>query len=491
MQPVGFSRRQLAFGLAATVILAPRGKVRAEEVSEPDWEVLPHEGRPASAPPPAIAPATGPGALAAAPGTLRLKPPPAPETEVWCYGGAVPGPTLRAKQGGSLRLAFANKLAQPTTLHWHGVHLPNAMDGVGGLTQTAVAPGAVFDIAFPTPDAGTFWYRPLVPALAAEQTERGLYGLFIVDEATPPPFDHDVGLVLDDWALDPADQVRTSFGDAAEVGLGGRLGNWLTVNSKEPPQRLEVAPGARLRLRALNAANARPLTLRFEDLRVHVIAVDGRPSEVFQPARGAISLMPGTRLDLAVEAPGEPGRSGAVLVALGPGVPALVLTTTGAPSPLAGAPLSPLPRSRLPEAIALQAAARAELIIEGGLDPAALQSGAGPSLPDAARAWTVNKVAWPDAPKKPVLSVKAGRPVALALVNRTPFVQAMHVHGHHVRLLHNFDDGWEPYWLDTIPIPPRATARIAFVAETPGHWMIGSTILERLSGGLACWFEVT
>jgi FtsP/CotA-like multicopper oxidase with cupredoxin domain len=313
----------------------------------------------------------------------------------------------------------------------------------------------------------------------------------VVEEREPPPVDQDLVLVLDDWALDDRAQVRASFGDPGEVGLSGRLGNWLTVDSREPPRRIEVPAGARLRVRVLNAANARPFTLLFEGLTVNVVAVDGQPSEVFAPARGAISLVPGSRLDLMVDAPATTGATGSIKVALGPGLPVLTVTTTSARSELGSRPVAPLPPNRLPKAIALEAAARAELVIEGGLDPAAIQGGARPTLSDPARAWTINRTAWPDAAAKPVLSVKAGRPVTLGLVNRTPFLQAMHIHGHHVRLLHNLDDGWEPYWLDTVPVPPGGTARIAFVAEAPGKWMVGSTILERLSGGLACWFEVT
>lgn len=429
--------------------------------------------------------------LTAAPLTRRLKPEPAGETELWAYDGAVPGPLLRAKRGAPFRLQLANGLPQATSLHWHGVHLANAMDGVAGLTQEALAPGASGELRFSPKAAGTFWYRPLIPAHAAEQTERGLYGLFVVEEDRAPAFDEDLALILDDWALDDAAQVRASFGEARETALTGRLGNWLTVNGKEPPETRRARPGGRLRLRILNAANARPFTLRFENLRVHVIAVDGEPAEPFAPARGSVSLVPGTRLDLAIEAPAETGGRGAVVAALGPGVPVLSIEADGSPSPLAGSPLAALPDNGLPAAIDLAGAARADLVIEGGLDPKASAPGAAVTLRDPARVWRLNGISWPDALKKPLVSVKAGRPVSLGLINRTPFLQAMHIHGHHVRLLHGLDDGWEPYWLDTIAIPAGQTARIAFLADNPGRWMIGSTILERLGTGLATWFEVT
>ncbi len=430
------------------------------------------------------------GSLTFAPGLRRLKPEPGPETAVWAANGVVPGPTFRVRRGGETFVRLRNDLPQPTSLHWHGVRLANAADGVAGLTQEAVAAGATRDIRFTPKDAGTFWYRPLTLPHAAEQTERGIHGLFLVEEDKPPAFDADIAVVLDDWALDDMNAVRASFGDPMETGFIGRLGNWLTVNGAPVPQTLQVAPGARLRVRIVNAANARPFTLRFEGLRVHVIAIDGQPTDPFEPARGIISLVPGSRFDLALDAPAAAGGQGRLLAALGAGVPLLVLDAAGSPSPLASSPIPALPGNDLPQAIELAKASRINLTIEGGADTRPAPGGQA-AFADPARIWRFNGVAWPDARERPVLSVKAGTPVSIGLVNRTAFLQAIHVHGHHVRLLHAKDDGWEPYWLDTIPVAAGETARIAFVADNPGRWMIGSSILERLDSGLAAWFEVT
>src|SRR6266508_1187155 len=88
-------------------------------------------------------------------------------------------------------------LAEPTSVHWHGVRLPNAMDGVPGLTQAPVAPGASFDYRFRPPDAGTFWYRS--HAHAAADLDRGLYGALIVEETEKVDVDQNVLLIFDDW----------------------------------------------------------------------------------------------------------------------------------------------------------------------------------------------------------------------------------------------------------------------------------------------------
>jgi FtsP/CotA-like multicopper oxidase with cupredoxin domain len=263
----------------------------------------------------------------------------------------------------------------------------------------------------------------------------------------------------------------------------------LLINGHEGPERLHARPGSRLRLRILNAANARPFLLKSEGFKLAVLAVDGQPTEPFSPSRGDISLVPGGRVDLALDVPREPGARGMLIA--GTGMPVLTVEADGERSLLSDGPFTALPRSDLPAAIELQRARRADLAIEGGLDPRSAAAEGTLSVPDPSRVWKINGVSWPDAAAKPVLSVKSGTPVSLGFLNRTPFLQALHVHGHHVRLLHQLDDGWEPYWLDTVPVAPGATARIAFVADNPGRWMIGSSILERLATGLAAWFEVT
>jgi len=105
-----------------------------------------------------------------------------PDTAVWAYDGTVPGPELRVRQGDPLRLVVNNKLGEDTTVHWHGIRSPNAMDGVPGLTQPPIRPGESFTYEFTPPDAGTFWYHPHADTL--QQLGRGLAGAFIVGTRT-------------------------------------------------------------------------------------------------------------------------------------------------------------------------------------------------------------------------------------------------------------------------------------------------------------------
>jgi len=123
-----------------------------------------------------------------------------PETPVWAFNGSVPGPIIRAVQGERLQIAVTNELAEPTTVHWHGLRVPVGMDGVPYLSQPPIEPGETFAYAFELPDAGTYWYHPHINS--SEQVGRGLYGALIVDEPEPPEVDRELLWVLDDWRLE-------------------------------------------------------------------------------------------------------------------------------------------------------------------------------------------------------------------------------------------------------------------------------------------------
>ena len=119
-------------------------------------------------------------ALTLAPGEIQLADAPFPKTGVWAINEQVPGPLLRCTQGETMRVAVQNNLVQPTTVHWHGLRIANAMDGVPLLTQQPIMPGQSFNYEFTPPDAGTYWYHSHVNT--GEQVDRGIYGVLIVDE---------------------------------------------------------------------------------------------------------------------------------------------------------------------------------------------------------------------------------------------------------------------------------------------------------------------
>ncbi|MXQ12455.1 multicopper oxidase domain-containing protein [Microvirga makkahensis] len=409
--------------------------------------------------------------LAAKPRSMRLRPDAAREADVWTFNGEL-APVFRLKHGAGMRLSLKNETALPLSLHFHGIRGPNEMAGVGGLTQPPIAPGESFDYAFTPPDPGTFLIRPCLLGGSAEPAERGLTSLLIVEEAQPPQVDRDIALIVDDWAL--AEDGSLALGDPAPAG---RLGSFLTVNGKATPLRIEAPPRGRIRLRFANACNARGMRLRFDGLKAFVIAVDGQPSSTFEPLEASLPFAPGNRYDLLVDLPAEVGPAGSVIALIGSGFPLMEIVATGDRSgPLP--PMAPLrPNPKLPAQIRLQDAMRKDVAIRGD-----------PTRPDVP--WAINgATGQPSNP--PLVRIKRGTPVVLALRNETAFMQPMHLHGHSSRLLHGLDDGWEPYWLDTVQVPENKTVRIAFVADNPGKWLLASTVMERFDAGLWTWIEVT
>lgn len=423
----------------------------------------------------AQSPDGGEQVLTAKPTPTKLRPDAATEADIWTFNGAL-SPVLRIKHGTELRLRLQNETALPLSLHFHGVRGLNAMDGVGGLTQEPVATGKSHEVRFTPPDAGTFLIRPCVPGSSAEPLERGLSGLLIVEEPNPPQVDRDIALLVDDWRLND-DGSLAPFEKPTEAAPAGRLGSWLSINGKPTPERIEAPPGGRLRLRLANACNARIMRLRFDSLKAYVIAIDGQPTSTFEPLNASLPFAPGTRYDLLVDLAPEAGSTGAVTALIGDGMPLVEIVTAGDKRPDLPA-IAPLPSNpKLPEAIKLQNATRKDVAIKGD-----------PKVPNAP--WTINGAAGSPSGAS-LIKVKRGSPVVLALTNQTVFVQSFHLHGHFFRLLHALDDGWEPYWLDTVQVPENKTIRIAFVADNPGKWLLASTVMERFDAGLWTWIEVT
>jgi FtsP/CotA-like multicopper oxidase with cupredoxin domain len=340
------------------------------------------------------------------------------------FDGAVPGPALRVKRGEEVRVRLINDLPIGVTLHWHGVRLPNAMDGIPPLTQKPVAAGESFDYRFTPPDAGTFWYR--VPFGSAET--RGLHGALIVDEAEPVDVDRDLAMVLS----------ASSLPDIA------------------------VAANERVRLRLINAAD-RFMTLRIDRHPVSVMAIDGQPAEPFRAREGRITLAPGNRADLFVDAMLEPGSIAPIVAQSdGPDAPLTRLVYGAVPARAAVRPEpKPLPANPLPARMDFRGALRVDLDV----------SAASESIP-----------------AKPLFAVKRGRTVQLAIRNGG-VPAALHIHGHHVRLLDALDDGWKPFWLDTVLSMPQTVTRVAFVADNAGKWLLHGRAIGADTQSLA-WFEV-
>jgi len=413
----------------------------------------------------------------AAPARLQLIPLPAEPAGIYAYSGAIPGPLLKLRQGEELKLKFLNKLAEPTTLSFPGLRAANASAGVGGLTQDRLKSGASADIRLLAPDPGFNLYFPHAGLTDTGQQGRGLFGPIIVEEAIRPDVDLDTAIVLFDWNVDANGEIKDDFADPAIARGSGRKGSLVFADGAAAPLKLSAKPGARVRLRLGNAATARLATIAIEGAKTVIVAVDGQPGEPFEPLLGQFPMGPGARFELMFDLPRE--RSAGVRFVLRGEAgeadrPFIAIAAEGEPAN----PRSESPRlaanPRLPAEIALEAARRCDFAITGG--------GSAP--------FALNGATFVDWSAKPAYALTRGQPAVFALANKTAAVQALRLWGHVARLLHSMDDGWEPYWRDTILIQPGRTAHVAFVADNPGKWPLESAIPEHRAAGVGAWFQV-
>ena len=222
---------------------------------------------------------------------------------VWAYNEQIPGPILRVNKGDRVKVLFQNNLPESSTIHWHGIRVPNNMDGVPNLTQAPVEPGESFTYEFQAVDSGTYWFHP--HSRTHEQLERGLYGILIVEDpehnqVQGQQYDQEWVWVLDDWLLDSDGAIDDSF-EIGDLDAGGRLGNLLSINGKELPS-YQAKTGERIRLRIINVSNARNYKLDFGPVKTSIFAVDGNISAQAQNV-ATFDITPGNRIDVDLTIP--------------------------------------------------------------------------------------------------------------------------------------------------------------------------------------------
>lgn len=461
------SRRNFVAGVASTLaLLRPIGAAASSEPAPRRFE------------------------LVAQPMPVPLRGSARPPVSAWGYGTGVPGPEIRLRQGERLRAEVVNRLPQETTVHWHGLRVPNAMDGVPHLTQPPIEVGGRFVYEFEVPDAGTFWYHP--HHRSAEQVGRGLYGPLIVDEREPIQVDRDVTWMLDDWRLTKEGQLSETFGHPHDVSHGGQVGNTVTVNGVVPSA-FALRPGERVRLRLINAANARLFALQFTGHRPQIIALDGQPVAPHEAPDGRVVLGPAMRVDLILDAIGEPGQRYAVHDAFYPRLQYDLLELAYDRTPLRDRPLeSPieLPANPLAEPD-LDRVKSHEIRFQGGMMGnlgGATLNGRPMNMMQMMRsgkAWAVNGVVADGHKLDPVLTLERGRSYIFALRNDTRWFHPIHLHGHCFRVMRrNGQATRHREWQDTVLMAPDEQVDIAFVADNPGDWMLHCHILEHQMGGM-------
>ena len=441
------------------------------------------------------------GGSAAAPAadlTLRARPATVDiggrAAKTWAYDGRLPGREVRLTAGKPARIRLVNELEVPTSIHWHGIRLENAADGVPGFTQDAVAPGKDFLYTFTPPDPGTFFLH----SHFGVQLDRGLYAPLVIEPRRETlDYDQEAVLMFDDWldglAGTPDERLKmlgssgmamggpgvrlgalkdTALdGSAPEPGSLARLGNELQagrldpgdvrdypaylVNGRPPqsPTVLTVARGQRIRLRLINPSADTVFRVSVEGHAMHVVAADGVP--VKPVSTDALLLGMGERYDVLVEAKAS-GVARIVGLPLGKrGVAIALMRYRGSstPAPDVSAAVATPARVLAYSDLRSRASAPTGPAREVKLD---LTFGGGPYV------WKLGGQVLEDS--QPI-EVARGEHMRFVIDNRSAMPHPMHLHGHNFSV-----NGAGGVVKDTALALPRQRLTLDWVADNPGTW---------------------
>jgi len=431
-------------------------------------------------------------ALTASLANHQLGPNDAPSTPCWLYNETSPGPLITAMKGDNLKVEFINQLPEPTTIHWHGIRIDNAMDGVAGVTQPPIPSGGSFTYSFTVKDSGSFWYHSHNKSW--EQVARGLYGGLVVKDSPDELGSDDLFLIADDWRLDENFAIHEdSFGALHDAAHAGRFGNWLTINGKSQPD-ITVPSHRYLRLRLCNTANARPLHFAFSDWQtMQVVALDGALCQPFEVTN--IRLAPAQRADLLIKINDRPltlnevsHPDGLVVARL---IPEPSLNTA---PPKVSLPLNPQPWYSLPQ---LDEARIIPIHMQGGAMGnlgGAMHGGRMHSLRELAseqgKIWAFNGIV--GGPHERLAELSQGEVVVLRIWNDSRWEHAMHLHGHHFWVAsREFGHSPRAVLRDTYLMAPDERADLIFIADNPGKWLFHCHMMEHHAAGMVGVIEVT
>lgn len=444
-------------------------------------------------PRPALAAAPGPIVLDARETTLTL-PGCRQPTTLWTYGGSWPA-EIRLRRGEMAHLLLRNHLKDHTAIHWHGLRVPHAMDGVPYVTQDPVKQGEEFLYSFAPPDPGTFFFHPHCNTV--EALGRGLAGAVIVEDPREDGlFDLDRTLVVKDWRV-AGDGSYLSFMTDRGAARAGTFGTRRSINGAQAPV-IAAPPGARVRLRLLNVDTSRIMTLAAAGAAVSIIATDGNSCPPF--AIEGWRLAPAMRADLALVMPNKSGTRVEIHDIWGQEpFPLATLVATGSPMAADRRPLV-LPAAELPRPD-LKNAETFTLSLQAGVSDPALDAWlkdnrfGDDALCRAERLfWAINNKAWPamdmDKRPPPLAELKPGRSYVAEIVNHTQHPHPIHLHGHTFQVLSSSRGTKRGHWADTVLVVPDERVRIAFVAGEPGDWMLHCHIIEHQETGMMGYVRV-
>ncbi|HVD02027.1 MAG TPA: multicopper oxidase family protein [Candidatus Dormibacteraeota bacterium] len=414
--------------------------------------------------------------LVAVPAVVELKP--GLKVQAWTYNGTSPGPQLTGVVGDLLVVRLHNLLPVGTTLHFHGLDVPNGEDGVAGITQDAVPPNTTATYSFRLTQAGTYWYHSHQDS--SVQVDRGLYGALIVRPRGSSPAGVDQVLIYGDWSLGleaatppaPSDVLMRSYVTTSVNGLTGDAIRPVAVTAGQP-----------VRLRLINTGH----TIRYLQfpLPVTIAAMDGHELSGGPPTTEAIPLGPAERVDVTFTAPSSAFSIQLVDGFLPDAYAAVPVQPAGATGPAIPAPAN----HGVLDLLAYPARA-ADNPWPDGTAPnktfsMTLSEQAMGAMPGMAMDGVQYQIDGEVFPATPTLHVTYGDRVEITFVNRGSLVHSMHLHGHFFRVLAR-DALPLPGALvkDTVEVAPGHSVTIGFLADNPGVWMIHCHQLIHAAGGM-------
>ena len=374
------------------------------------------------------------------------------------FNGQVPGPELRATEGDILEVTLKNDVHdRNVTLHWHGLDVPNAEDGVAGLTQDAVRPNGSFTYKFKVKQTGTFWYHSHQQSL--EQVEKGLYGALVVQPRNPAPSDKDITLMYHDW------NGTQSFNLADEI------------------QKQQLQPGVKVRLRVINTSNKSTM-FTLSGTPFTVAAIDSNAvNDPTQLENARVRIPGGGKRDLLFTMPAKGqvffGKA-STTNSFTPKAPGITWSADGATSVStipAGSELDLLKYGK-PATVPFIATSHFDKTFDQYFDPRV-----GFFNGRQVVSYAINGALFPDTPS---LMVREGDTVKVTFHNRTPQVHPMHLHGHQMLVLSRNGQpaAGSPWWTDTLDVLPGESYEVAFTANNPGLWMDHCHNLEHAADGM-------
>jgi FtsP/CotA-like multicopper oxidase with cupredoxin domain len=399
---------------------------------------------------------------------------PGKRVQAWTYNGGLPGPLIKTRVGDRLIVHFTNELAEPTTVHWHGVRVPIEMDGVPEISQPPVKQGERFTYDFIVRDAGLYWYHPHV--MSAAQVGFGLYGPLLVEDPNDEVGVQDqLTLVLSDIGFNARGELEPADSGGSAGMVFGREGAYVLANGRHHPV-IRARSGAPQRWRIVNAAKSRFFYLDLDGQEFTVIGVDGGRQE--HPTKSDILLITaGERVDVIVSPKGKPGTSlplRAMLYNRGYGsveyrsvedVMTIEFTTD---PPVDAKPVVP-PRAM--ERPSPSAATPVEMVLTL------------PPMENNKSEFRINGVPYWKATAFPA---KLGEKQIWTVKNDSDWDHPFHLHGFFFHVLDGNGEPVRPLALkDTINVPMKTTVKLlVHFDERPGEWMIHCHILDHAEGGL-------